>query len=427
MIAKDSSDKTEKALERLHAIAAGQEDALAFFRALELYVKYALETPLLKGIFDKQIRERNIRYEKIEEIEKAAEEEMRAAKNKIMDIIRTSSIDSSLFERHSTFPKPPYNDLIAELEAYENKEMRRSGFYSDNMQVYLFDIATNLQKMGYGGELKDFHVSQNAYTDYYQRIKGTSGYWFAGNDSGSFIFSKKWPERFEQEIILERERSLKPWGSFELLFQFKSSYDAVLENMSFWEISDEESAFGHAFRAEDIMEIAFMAEDLQHLMGQTRPDSPRKFKGAFSPELDRLSMPTFKAALQIVHNTFLQALENDSAGEQQLTVPRSKTRKDIFIENESLCFGTTKVPIERGQKAMIQLLLANARIERNDTLSNSGKDADIETLQKVGGYRDDSAFRDGLKRLRAKLKKGNFPATIDSIGTGKYQMVIKYQ
>lgn len=111
--------------------------------------------------------------------------------------------------------------------------------------------------------------------------------------------------------------------------------------------------------------------------------------------------------------------------EQKLT--KGESRKSIFLENDFLCFGDKKIPMERGQKSMVGLFLDNAKIFQGDKLSKKGSDVSITKLVEAGGYTDDNAFRDGLKRLRAKIKKADIPATIENTGTGKYQLVIKYQ
>jgi hypothetical protein len=103
------------------------------------------------------------------------------------------------------------------------------------------------------------------------------------------------------------------------------------------------------------------------------------------------------------------------------------TRRDVCIENNLLCFNTEKIPVERGLKSILELFIKNANIYRGDKLSKKGNPIEIKELIEAGGYKDETAFRDGLKRLRAKIAKSKIPATIDNTGIGKYQFVIKYQ
>lgn len=124
---------------------------------------------------------------------------------------------------------------------------------------------------------------------------------------------------------------------------------------------------------------------------------------------------------------------NKIEGSQKTDVSNTKskttttTRKDIFIENDFLYFEAEKIPVERGQKSIVDLLLKNANVCRDGKLSKNGKAIEITKLVEVGGYKDESAFRDGLKRLRSKIEKTTIPVTIENPTTGKYQMYIKYQ
>lgn len=102
-------------------------------------------------------------------------------------------------------------------------------------------------------------------------------------------------------------------------------------------------------------------------------------------------------------------------------------KKDIHIENDSLCFGTKKIPFERGQKSMVDLFIKNAKVYRGDKLVSKGKEIDLIEFQRVGGYQNEAAIRNALNKLRKKLKEAEFPVTIENPQTGKYQMVIKYQ
>jgi hypothetical protein len=102
-------------------------------------------------------------------------------------------------------------------------------------------------------------------------------------------------------------------------------------------------------------------------------------------------------------------------------------KHNISIENDFLCFRNKRISIERGLKSMAELFLKNANISRGDILSKKGNSLEIKQLIDIGGYKDETAFRDGLKRLRSKLKNIEVPATIENLTTGKYQLFIKYQ
>ena len=133
--------------------------------------------------------------------------------------------------------------------------------------------------------------------------------------------------------------------------------------------------------------------------------------------------------LNKIRNLLLDwALKLDEKQQKIETKLEIKTvKKDISIKNDFLYFGTQKISIERGLKSMAELLLKNANIYRGDTLSKNGNPLEITKLIEIGGYKDETAFRDGLKRLRGKLKEAEIPATIENPTTGKYQLFIKYQ
>ncbi len=255
---------------------------------------------------------------------------------------------------------PPYLDIVKELEAFEKGEIVKSRPYSDGLQWYLFDIASNLLKLGYAKELKELLVTQEKYAEYYEHINGTSGYWFAGNENGNFIFSPTWAERFDQENLLEREQELKPWGAFEALLQFKCAYDAVTENMSFWKILENKTTYDDMFNADDRHDIGLMAEDLRHLMKQTRPDSPRKFKLGVGPELDRLDIVSFKTTLQTVHNILIQILESR----------QPEQRLDFDSTQSKLFFADTEITISKQAESDAHELLRTMFTDRSKLWDN---------------------------------------------------------
>lgn len=424
-----SVSKVLQNLERLYKLTIEQELRFPFFKALHAYLEFALKEPILKSIIEEQMAQRNDQYKKINEAEEEAVKEMRLSKDKILSIIKKKKINASDFDRPSTFPVWNTNgkNVVEELEAIENKEIEfySSQSYSGRLQAYLFDISAGLLKRGYGKELGNLVVPIEEYNKYYERINGTSGYFFAGNVNGNFIFSRNWPKTFEYKNLVERERVLKSWGAFEKAIQFMRAFHNVLTDTSTWKIQEIMSPYDYLLDEKDLVEVFHMTEDFYHISGQTREDSSRRFKGSNSPELDALYTPTFKNVLETIHSIFLQTIESENV--EPMRLESGKKRKGIFIDNDNLCFDEKNIPVERGQKSMIGIFLDNAKVSHGDKLSQKGSDVSITKLVEVGGYTDNNAFRDGLKRLRAKIKKAGIPATIENTGTGKYQLVIKYQ
>ena len=115
---------------------------------------------------------------------------------------------------------------------FETGEISISGFYSDNLQRYLFDIAVNLLKLGYQKELEQFVVTPTEYGRYNDDVNGlNTNMRFGGNVRGNFIFTKTWPKRFEEERIVNAAREIEPWGAFEMLVKFWKARTEVTNKM----------------------------------------------------------------------------------------------------------------------------------------------------------------------------------------------------
>ena len=142
-------------------------------------------------------------------------------------------------------------------------------------------------------------------------------------------------------------------------------------------------------------------------------NSVEAFLNKYRRELEQEELEG-QAVISSIKNTF----------SKDLNTPISD---NIKICNDNLIYGQIKIPIERGQKALAQMFIDNAKIYRGDTVAKNGSSIEIANLIERGGYSDADAFRDGLKRLRGKIRKAQIPSTIDNVETGKYQMVIRYK
>lgn len=303
-------------LERLYKLAIEQELPFPFFKALHGYMNFAFGQPKLKRIIEEQMTQRNKRYENIKKTEVEAIKEMRLSKNKILSIIKRKKIDTSNFSRHSTMAIGGLSDnVVSELEALENEKIKISSSisYSGTLHAYLFDISANLRRLGYEKELGSLVVSAKDYNNYYQHLKGTSGYFFSGNENGNFVFSKTWPEKFEQESLLSIERVLKPWGAFEKAIQFMRAFHNVITNTSTWKITEITSPYDYLLEENDLADVFHMTEDFYHISGQGREDSARRFRGNPPSELDILNYPLFKNFLQIIHGSFLESIDTEES------------------------------------------------------------------------------------------------------------------
>lgn len=332
-----SAPKIEKNLERLYKLAIEQELRFPFFKALQAYLDFALKEPRLKSVIEGQMTQRNNQYEKMREAEEVAVKEMRLAKDKILSVIKKKMVDTSDFERPSTLPvwNTEGRNIVDELEAIEDNKIQiySAQSHSSMLQAYLFDISAGLLKRGYAKELGNLVVPLKEYNEYYQRINDTSGYFFAGNTNGNFIFSRNWPKIFEYKNLMERERVLKPWGAFEKTIQFMRAFHNVLTDTSIWKIEETISPYDYLLDEKDLVEVFHMTEDFYHISGQKRGDSARRFKGNSSPELDVLHTPTFKNVLETIHSVFIEATEVESIPEK--IVENKKIKEITFVKKKT--------------------------------------------------------------------------------------------
>lgn len=318
-----------KNLERSYNLFIEQEDSLAFFRGLAEYADYVLTISVLKDVVDSHISQRNTLYAKIEDTEKKAIEEMEQVKQKLFTIIKRKKIDASSFKRFVThgYGNPLIKNAIDDLDAYEKKEMSKSGWYSDTLEHCLFDIAVNIKVAGYESEISEFLASTDEYIEYYQRINGPSQFLVSGNENGTFIFSPTWPDRFQAERILKSERQLKPWGAFEELLRFKEAYDTVSRNESFSSIFKHESET--LSEVKDDVEIIFMATDLERLI----ENESRYRHSPANIELEHLKKRVLKTQMQTVHNRLMRRAtehDNDLAMMKKVEDEQNK-RRDSYI------------------------------------------------------------------------------------------------
>lgn len=113
-------------------------------------------------------------------------------------------------------------------------------------------------------------------------------------------------------------------------------------------------------------------------------------------------------------------------GSPNIKEAKQKFTSKLKIVGGCLYFGDEKIPTERGQKTMTQLFLDNAKIFRGEKKASNGHTLSAGEIQQAGNYINEYAFRNGLNKLRRKLKKAKWPVTIENPGTKMYQMEIKY-
>jgi hypothetical protein len=243
-----------------------------FFSGLSNYVSYVLKTPEFRRIVGREMQERNEMLRKRDRYEDKATRELNEAKEKLLSVIEINKIDVRGFDQATSWiPNPAGKDetILTRLKLFEEGKISISGYYSDNLENYIFDIAANLLRLGYEKEIKEFIVSNEEYARYYAQINGNdgSGLVLAGNTRGAFIFSKTWPLRFQQDRAIERSRKLEPWGAFEALIELYKGRGAALNDKNLSEIvNDALNDKDYVFDVRDAVNIAYAAQDFKIVM-----------------------------------------------------------------------------------------------------------------------------------------------------------------
>jgi hypothetical protein len=302
-------------LDRHYNLFANENAPLGFFSGLWNYTSFIFETPELKKIVDREIRKRDALYKKVDDLEEKSIEEMRDVKKKLLSIIEKYAIDpKSLTVRWSIIPMPRgEQSLLDEMEAFDGGNgISISGFHSDNLQHYLFDIAANLLYLGYEKDLKPFIFSNEDYGEYYRDVIGNEDWVIERNKKGNFIFSKTWPIRIKLIRDTENARRFDPWGTFEAILIFRKGWEAARENRSWEDITNTEMP---SINARGIVDIVHAVQDLRELMNKAHP----QFMMPNLSHLDGpnfLKLPIFKTYIATMHGFLLQHMVAEVMSEQ---------------------------------------------------------------------------------------------------------------
>jgi hypothetical protein len=258
-----------KNLERYYDLAINAKAPWEFFNGLANYAGFILETPQLKSIVDTEMEKRARMYHEVDELEKQAVSDLSAAKQKLLDVIKRYNLDVHLFKQYaSLIPMAHENETVFDhLKLFEEGKISISGTYSNNLEHYIFDIAANLLRLGYGDHIKEFIVSGEDYAKYFKKENDESDLQLTGNLYGNFIFSKALKLREHQEEAIKRSRKLEPWGAFEGLIKLKKMRDAAANNENHGQIiksclEDKD----YIFNTRDTVDVAFAVEDFRVLM-----------------------------------------------------------------------------------------------------------------------------------------------------------------
>ena len=277
----------------------------------------------------------------------------------------------------------------------------------------LLDVAVLMKNTGHGEALKEFENPN-------KKIK---------NIRGDYTFSPTLEKLDKEEERLNRKEQIEAYGAWEKLELIKKViYEPEKLNKETVNEIKNHPILSKEFQGKEDEVVNLKVQEMEQIrLGKDDIYVTPDFDiNAVKGYVKRVHTYTTTEIILITDDKIpeISNSQNTSSTEEVL---KQKSTPMIKIENDCLVFGQKKIAIERGQKAMIEIFLASAKIHRKNIVANNGIGVEIKKLQGVGGYKDEPAFRDGLKRLRAKLRKGGLPAIIENVGTGKYQMIIKYQ
>lgn len=333
---------TVQKFEQNYKLFIDSEDPLTFFRGLGQYIQYIYSIPKLKKAFNNRIEERNRQYRKIEKIQTKVEQEIKNAQEKIVKVIKVKKLDTTKFQRYVTFPAVK-TELFTDFDDYLNNRFTVSGYRSDTIQNFLFDIAVNIQKMGYEDEIKEFSVSDKDYSSYYGKINNNGT--IVSNQYGNYIFSPTWPERFIEIHLLETERLLKPWGSFEKLFNFQKAYNAVLNNVNLWSDLNHgkiKTKFRLELDVHNLHDTCEMIEDFKVLLSK----NSLSFNHSNNWSIRKLHIEPFQTAVKTVHSYLLREMEENNENKKDNDIDTTEEIKlkthRIKIKDNSISKGDIK-------------------------------------------------------------------------------------
>ena len=321
---------THLGLQRRYDAFITRETASGFFSGLGDYIDYVMSIPRLKAILKTQLDIREIEYKKVKAFEKQAVKELEVSKEKLLKIIENNKIDPKTLTQDMSFiPTSSWRgrdmNLLEHLKMFETGEVTISGFYSDSLQTFLFDISAALLQLGYKKELKEFIVEPEEYGEYYDAINGPDRtFRFGGNTRGNFIFSETWPKRFEQSRLIEAARDIEPWGAFEALVKFWKTRKEVSAG-KVWDLAlpDISSDTEFHFDTKDSVDILFAIEDFKAI---------RENHHVNENEIHYLHLEKFRTRVATAHWYLSRSLEDEKGVEVNPSVKAQTAALENQIE-----------------------------------------------------------------------------------------------
>lgn len=392
----------EQNLERSYNLFINRTTLADFFKGLAHYLEYVYEVPILKEVMEGYAKERDKGYVRVNELEEKTVQELNEVKDKLLKVIKRRKIDANTFERFDTFSYGDGRTFLEEFEGFQKGLVRPSGFYSTNLQRYLFDICANLKRLGYENDIKEYIFDNKSYADYWRRVNGDGQYIITGNTNGNFIFSKTMPERYEAEAVIERNQETKVDGAFENLLKFKRAYEEVSNKGDYSSLLGEREGVGLT-EIRDAVDITQMAVDLKKLLvGNHAPYTVHYTQG----QLSHIPIEKFRIDSQTVHNKLMQRLSFQEEIPKKKLSNSSQIKEITFIEKKTkpkpaysfyINGNLDDVKLLRGDSNRIRKLIG--------IIKNESKDYDKSLLDYINSNKECALYCAGKYELTKILEK----------------------
>ena len=406
---KENAEKALEILRQQYTAFADTVNGWDFFRGLAQYTKTVQEMMPTNSMVEALEKQRELAIKPYEILSKTASEELKKAGEDVIKIAKVINETSKTFSIMT--------DAISEVEAqiasvlsYSTDPLR---CFNDNIT----EVATKIKSLGFSDAVKQFEDAS-----------------MIDRDAYAFTFSPAYEKVDYEKKMLERRQETEAWGAWSEL-PIVEKVVLTPEEVNKEARKDLEYLKNRkgirSYVIDELQDIRVQEMDLIRLGKKDAKDAVffniTKYKDYAHRVHIYITTELIKTGTEqefIFSGKQSVKLKNNK---EPIKLDDSKKRKDIFLENDNLYYGAKKIPVERGQKSIVDLFLKNAKVYRGNKLTQKGTGIEIAELQKAGNYQNENAFRNALNKLRKKLKDSEFPATIENPQTKKYQLVIKYQ
>ena len=251
-----------------------QPHPFGFYSGLSDYMGYVLRTAPLKMIVDTVMQERQKLLDEYDRLQEQTLKEMKASERKIRKIIKENNIDPTSITMVFT-SGPNTQETQNLLDRLEELDRSHPGHGSRKWRTYgdyLFDVAVNLSKKGYGEQLKEFTVPGNEWGRRYENPypeDNESGIVITGNVHGNFVFSKTEPLIYKQDARIDKVRQFgSMWSVFDKLIKLHEAFSARSNGINKYEFLNDYTQ-RHPMRneveAQDMWDVNLAFDELADL------------------------------------------------------------------------------------------------------------------------------------------------------------------